>query len=188
VLSPAGAVAFVGAAGRGKSTIAALLASSGWPVLTDDCLLLEQRRSSIAALPAYPGVRLFPDAVRAMFQGRSGRFRPVAGYTRKRRVADPSLPFASRSAALARVYVVGPPRRHTRQPAIIRPRAPRQAMLDIVKHTLCLDPADRARAGEIFHLAGAIAEATSIRSITWDWNLQRLEAVRDAVIADVVGG
>jgi hypothetical protein len=96
------------------------------------------------------------------------------------------LPFASGGAPLARVYIVGAAGRHTRQPTIIRPRAPRQAMLDIVKHTFCLDPGDRARAGEIFHLAGAIAEHTRIQSITWDWNLNRLDSIRDAVIADVM--
>lgn len=188
VVAPGGAVAFVGAAGRGKSTIAALLASAGWPLMSDDCLLVDLRRRDVAALPAYPGVRLFPDAVRAMFRGRSRRFPPVAGYTRKRRVTDPSLPFASRGASLSRVYIVGPAGRQRRQAAIIRPRAPRQAMVDIVKHTMCLDPADRARAGEIFNLAGAIAASARIQSITWDWDLHRLEAIRDAVIADVIGG
>jgi hypothetical protein len=186
VVSPRGAVAFLGAAGRGKSTIAALLAAGGWPLLSDDCLLIERHGTAIDALPAYPGVRLFPDSLAAMFGASRRGFRRVAEYTPKRRVAAASLPFARAAAPLARVYVLGAAGGHTHRPAVVRARAPRRAMLDIVQHALCLDIRDRTRAGETFHLAGAIVERAAMRALRLDWNLSRLDEIRDAVMADVM--
>src|SRR5215467_1918075 len=45
VVVDGGAVVFAGETGKGKSTLAALFAAAGYPVVTDDCLLLHQRRS-----------------------------------------------------------------------------------------------------------------------------------------------
>jgi hypothetical protein len=186
VVSPRGAVLFVGNAGRGKSTLAALLAGAGWPILSDDCLLIEERRSSLVALPSYPGVRLNPDTLGALFRGARRRFGEVAAYTAKRRVATTALPFADAGALLTRVYLIGAAGAHTRRPAIIRDCPPRRAMLELVKQALCLDARDRARAGEIFHLAASIVQRATMRSIRFDWDLSRLGEIRDAVMEDVV--
>ncbi len=44
VVTPEGAIAFLGETGRGKSTLTASFAQRGFSVLTDDCLLLEERK------------------------------------------------------------------------------------------------------------------------------------------------
>ena len=60
------AVALVGPAGAGKSTTAAALAARGHPLLGDDVLALEASADGVAARPAYPHLRLWPDIVPAL--------------------------------------------------------------------------------------------------------------------------
>jgi hypothetical protein len=58
---------FVGAAGQGKSTLAAAFSQSGRPVLTDDVCLLERAEGRWSVQPAYPRVRLWAPSVEGLF-------------------------------------------------------------------------------------------------------------------------
>lgn len=58
------AVLFAGDSGSGKSTIAALLQREGYTVLSDDVTEVSETLTVAAAMPA---IRLWPDAVRALF-------------------------------------------------------------------------------------------------------------------------
>src|SRR5207253_1964784 len=80
-----GASAFIGMAGAGKSTLAASLADRGFPLLTDDCLLLEEKGHEFSVIPSYPGVRLWDEASSALF-GQVPFSGPVAHYTQKKRL------------------------------------------------------------------------------------------------------
>ena len=61
------AVAFLAPAGGGKSTLAARLAKRGFPVLSDDALVLDWRDGLPYALPGYPRLRLWSDSVEQLF-------------------------------------------------------------------------------------------------------------------------
>ncbi len=181
VASGSGVVAFVGAAGAGKSTLAALLARAGLPIVADDCLLIEQRRGRLVAIPNYPGIRLWPDASAAVFAGTPPALAPVAHYTTKRRVGDSALPFARHRAPLRRIYLLGA---SSRRIAIQR-RDAAPAMVDLLKCVHCLDVGDRARIRQVFDLVGAIAAGTSVRTLAFRRNLSRANELRDAVLADL---
>jgi hypothetical protein len=58
------AVAFIGTKGAGKSTLAAELQRRGHPLLTDDILAVDLPAMEVA--PAYPQVKLRPDAASAL--------------------------------------------------------------------------------------------------------------------------
>ncbi len=185
VAARGGAVAFVGAAGAGKSTIAALLATAGLPVVADDCLLVERRRGRLVAIPNYPGLRLWPDAATALFAAVSPSLAPVAHYTTKRRVGGSTLPFARVRTPLRRIYLLGArPTPGASRVAILR-RAAAPAMVDLLKCVHCLDVGDRARICQIFDLVGAIASGTSIRTLAFRRNLSQTNELRDAVLADL---
>jgi hypothetical protein len=179
-----GAVAFVGAAGNGKSTLAAVLAQAGLPVIADDCLLVERRRGPLVAVPNYPGLRLWPDAADVLLPGASQTLARVAHYTPKRRVGASSLPFARSAVPLRRIYVLGGRRLAAGARVAIRGMAPGPGMVELLKCVHCLDVRDRARMGEIFDLLAAIAAATPIRSLAFRRSLPLLGHVRDAVLAD----
>jgi hypothetical protein len=62
-----GCFAVLAPAGHGKSTTAAACARRGWPVLTDDVLVLREQNGEALVCPAYPRVRLWPEAAEALF-------------------------------------------------------------------------------------------------------------------------
>jgi hypothetical protein len=57
------AVAFVGAKEAGKSTMAAALHARGHQLLSDDILAVDLRRDKPLALPGFPQLKLWPDAL-----------------------------------------------------------------------------------------------------------------------------
>lgn len=57
------AVAFVGAKGFGKSTVAAALHARGHGLLSDDILAVDLRQDKPLALPGFPQLKLWPDAL-----------------------------------------------------------------------------------------------------------------------------
>lgn len=63
------AVAVTGPAGAGKSTTAAAFAARGNAILSDDVVALVDSKDGVRVRPAYPHLRLWPDAVQALYGG-----------------------------------------------------------------------------------------------------------------------
>ena len=63
IATPAGAVLFAGGSGSGKSSLAAALIERGYALLADDLTGIDLVGESPTALPAFPGVQLWPDSV-----------------------------------------------------------------------------------------------------------------------------
>ncbi len=62
-------VAFIAEKGQGKSTMAAALYARGYPLVTDDVLVLdEQPDGPPLVLPSYPQLKLWPEALRQVMQ------------------------------------------------------------------------------------------------------------------------
>ena len=142
ILTPLGVVAFAGASGRGKSTLAARLAQHGYALVADNCLALREVAGRWIAHPSYPGVRLWPQASGAIF-GEASRSAEIAHYTVKRRVSDSSLiRFADVSAPIQCVYFLDEEETAVRQP-LIRPMAAPAAFMRLVTSTFNLDITDK---------------------------------------------
>jgi hypothetical protein len=61
------AIAISGAPGSGKSTTAAIFATSGYRVLSDDVVALADHGNAFLAQPAYPRLGLWSDSVETLF-------------------------------------------------------------------------------------------------------------------------
>jgi hypothetical protein len=61
------AIAFFGPAGAGKSTTAAAFSNRGYSVLAEDVMTLDDRQDHFLVRPAYPCIRLWPAAVKALY-------------------------------------------------------------------------------------------------------------------------
>lgn len=176
------AVLFAGRAGAGKSTLAALLARDGAPVLADDGVLLEESQDGVLqAVPSYPGLRLFPDSSAAVHLDAPAAH--LAGYTRKRRVVAASEPglFRSTPAPLGRIYVLSP------GPDLAIDRVSRRdAAMAIVRHAYRADIEDplglRQQLDGIARCSGAL----DVWALTCPRDFSRAAEVARAIAAHAV--
>jgi hypothetical protein len=189
VVAAGGVLAFAGKAGWGKSTLCASLARSGRPALADDCVVIEERRGCLVAVPSYPGLRLWPDAARVLGHGR-GRSPlggvPVADYSDKRRV-DPRRRRTRRAGAapLSAIYVLAPP--GTAKVVRISRLVPREAVGRLLAHTHRLDVTDRARLTAELDALGRLAGRVPVFELAFPRDLRRLPRLRAAVLRHAAG-
>ena len=183
-----GAVAFLGASGDGKSTIAASLAQRGHALVSDDCCLLVRNGSGFDVAPSYPGMRLSPANVARVFAGMTARLTRVSHYSTKRRVvpADAGVPFCERAIPLRRLYTIAPlaDLKLASDVTIFR-RSARESLLDLVAFTFLLDVQHPGRIREAFELAGDVVQEYEVRRLTFPWTRAGTPAVTEAILDDL---
>lgn len=186
VATPSGAAAFIGFTGSGKSTLAAALAVRGFPILTDDCLVIERWRRGFLVRPFYPGARLWPDSVHAV--GASLRSsHPVAHYTRKRRLDARHVACQSEALPLSRVFVLDrPAKHHARQPVAFTRLRGADALISILECTFQLDIHDAAAVRRTFELQSRLVLALPVHRLTYPWRLTRLADTGDAIAGQLL--
>jgi hypothetical protein len=128
-------------------------------------------------VPAYPGVRLWPDAIEASL-GASDRGVPVAERSAKRRVRD-AVPFDGRSLPLRSVYVLSAEvSRDSRFVAL----SPRDTAMAFVEHGFRLE--QRERRLLTIELDRACRAAQAARA--WELRYPRDWASADRVVDGVL--
>jgi hypothetical protein len=168
------AIAIAGAAGSGKSTMAAALSAEGWTVTSDDGVLLEERGEVLHAVPAYPGLRLWPDALDATGL-RERSVGEVADYSAKVRVAPAVHEPGEGTAPLRHVYVL-----QRGRGIAVTPLAPRDASAAIFAHLYRADLTDRAALAAQFEACARFVERVPVSRLTLAGTL---DSVRDAARA-----
>ncbi len=139
VLTPAGAVVFVGESTWGKSTIAAACHAHGWPLIADDVASFEIDVDAGAQIrPAYPSIRLWPATARHF--GLLEDSKPIYPGAEKLRV-DMRAGFPTEAEETAAIYLLDPG--HRLRIETIRPH---RAVAEFVRHSFA---------------ARALAESTS---------------------------
>ena len=189
VVTPYGACAFVGPTGAGKSTLAASFLSAGYSVLTDDCVVLDARGGNIVALPAYPGLRLWDDAIATLF-GATGSCAPVAHYTPKQRftAALSATPFYSSAVPLAGIYVLGTSDAEDTAPVSnpeMHPLAEREALMTLLSLAFKLDIQDHRMLTREFDFLHRLVTQIPVRRLTVPDSFAALPAVHAAILHDL---
>jgi len=189
VITPYGACAFVGPTGAGKSTLAASFLTAGYSVLTDDCVVLDLRDGDIVAIPAYPGIRLWDDAIAALF-GTTGACAPVAHYTPKQRftAALSARAFCSSTVPLVAIYVLDTSDAEHAAP-VSTPKvsllAEREALMTLLSLAFKLDIRDHRMLTREFDFLHRLVTQVPVRRLTIPDSFMALPAVRTAVLNDL---
>ena len=189
-----GAIAFVGSTGAGKSTMAASFGLRGLPVLTDDCLRIEESNGQMVCYPSYPGLRLWPESLEGLFDDAPDG-EALAHYTDKKRlvVGDNTAagPFplhsiyilANRDDDSAVEVVEGGDITDEAGQLTITQLETSGALLETIKHTFQLDPADRARISQSFVQYTMLAKYVPFFQLAYPQQFTWLPAVNQAVLA-----
>ncbi len=149
VVTPIGAIIFLGESGQGKSTLCAAFGQQSFAVLTDDCLLLEQQGHSLLGIPNYPGLRLWPDTVAGLFNDQPS-LRRMAHYSDKKRLEshDSPIRFCSERVPIRAIYsLASTEKMPVAAPITIQPLGPAESLIELAKHRFCLgiDDIDKLR-------------------------------------------
>jgi hypothetical protein len=181
------AVAFMGAAGFGKSTLAACFVAAGHPLLSDDVLRLEEQGDRYVAFPGPPRLKLFPRVARRYLGDVSAGI-PINNMSLHPKCVF-SLPAAQACAApmpLGAVYVVTSPRKvYRKQPIAVSSLPPVEALLKVVRFTHNRELNSRNRLARQLDAARGLIERVPIRSLSHPRILSSLSDVRFAILGDL---
>lgn len=182
--TPQGVMAFMGVTGMGKSTLAASFGLKGFAVLTDDCLLVQERGEKVISIPSYGGLRLWPESVSALFE-EEPVLQSMAHYTDKKRVLfDQDL--ETDSLFLKAVYVLAQPENDGND-VTITPLTAREGLFEIVKHTFQLDVTDHEKLGQAFKRYEWLAKSVPFFRLTYPRDHAVLPTVHAAILNHLDG-
>lgn len=182
------AVAFLGDCGYGKSTLGAAFVAAGYPILTDDVLVVEKRRGTWIAHAGPSRLKLFPSVARHVLAHHDGE-RMNSG-TAKLILPLQDSEKANRAVPLAALYVLPAPqqaRRRRTAGASVAGVTGAAAFLEVTRAAFNLIQVDRQRLINQFSVAAALARDVPVRRLTHPRRLAMLPAVCQRVIADVRG-
>jgi hypothetical protein len=178
------AVLFSGDAGFGKSTTAAALALRGAPVLCEDIVPLELTEDRYWAIPGYPRVCLWPDAVAKLVGDAEAlplisplwekRYLPLDGVRAK---------FAGERKPLGIIYLFGERSSLSSAPRIEEMR-PREALLELVQNTYMNWLLDRERRAEEFEELWKVVQEVPVRRVVAHTDGERLAALCERIFED----
>jgi len=180
-------IAFLGETGQGKSTITASLGQQGFPVVTDDCLVVEEKGKQFLGIPLYPSLRLWPEALSALF-GDAPELPRVAHYTDKKRLGmgENMLRFSPAPKPLHRIYTLA---RHVEinsgHAITINPLTPRDAFMELIKHPYRLEIDIRERLREEFNVLGRVVNSLDVRCMKYPRDYAMLPKVCEAILEDL---
>jgi hypothetical protein len=187
VLAPQGVIAFTGPAGSGKSTLAGSFLLSGYQHVSDDCLAHSEKDQEIYAIPAYPGLRLWDDALSHLF-GDNGAHKPVAHYTDKRQLElEKRLETHCKNPQpLRRLYTVADPTEAKRKTdIIIEHLSSRESFMTLVRCAFRLDITEREMLIRQFNFLQRVASTVSVRRLILPKDFKLLPAVQEAILDDL---
>ena len=182
------AVAFLGDCGYGKSSLGAAFLQAGYPLLTDDLLVLKEKGDRFVAYPGPPRIKLFPKIARSVLGDRVNRA-PMNNHTPKLVIplAQNETVSAERVFPLKAIYVLTPPPASSRNHKIaIRKLSPRRAFLALLKNTFNTVIVEPDRLKCQFVLATRLAARVRVNSLSYPRALQHLPAVREALRSDLI--
>ncbi len=172
-------IAFLGDCGLGKSSLAAAFVGAGFPLVTDDLLVLEKSRGAYLVQTGLPRIKLYPAIARRLLGVRRQGPRLNPG-TAKMIVPLSEERAARRPLPLDTLYVLARARG-----VEIAPLSRAGAMLEIVRATFNSVEMDRQRLARQFEFARRLAGAVRVRRLAYPRRLAAIARVRDAVLADL---
>jgi len=180
------AVALLGDHAFGKSSLAASFLESGYRLLTDDLLVVQESAEGILAYPGPPRIKLF-SRMAERFLGRARIRIPMNPETDKLILPIEGHRQCTGPAVLRVIYTLAAPRETCRSAGIgIETLTPREAFVELIKGTFNRRLVSPQRLTQQFRVMSSLASRVSIRKLTYPRAIDRLHEVRRTVIADLV--
>lgn len=178
-----GAVALMGASGRGKSTLAASFAINGFCFLTDDGLLLEPLGTGYQVMPSHPSIRLWDDSEQALIGAGVAKAPQVQFTSKARFLAGEDVVFCEQPRPLRRIYFLGD---GTQQQVTFERLSAAEALIELVKHSFLLDIEAREMLAAHFDELSRLVSQPLCYRLDYPRRFENLASVRQAIVAHVM--
>ena len=177
------AVALMGDCGYGKSSLGATFVKAGYPLLTDDLLVVAKERGGFMGYPGAPRVKLYPAIAKVIFGPR------VKGLRLEPLTPKLIIPLDERRSQrapvpLGAIYVLTPPGKRVPPRVVITRLSPRQAFLELVRNTFNMSVNEPGRLERQFALATQLATSVPVKSLSYPRELTMLREACDAIQDD----
>ena len=181
------ALALVGPAGAGKSTTAAGFAKSGFPVLSDDVVALLDEGGTFMVQPAYPHLRLWPEAVNILYGRPDALPRLVPGDSlwdkRYLNLTENDYEFQRDPLPLAAIYLLSERVEDSSAP-FIESMSASAGLMTLVTNTYANYLLNTARRAQEFGLLSRIVSSLPLRRVIPHANPLYLSKLCDVIVND----
>ena len=179
------AVAFLGDSGYGKSTLAASFVAAGYPLLTDDMLVIRDIDGVCHGFPGPSRIKLLPEPAHR-FLPRHAAITPVNPEFEKLIIRLANGESCTQPVPLHALYLLNSS--VDREPAVsIEPLTGSRPLLELLRSAFNVRLTDPARLGRQFAEAQRILSKVNCRGLTYARDIDLLPQVREAVVSDVRG-
>lgn len=176
-----GCIAFVGHSGIGKSSLAGAFLKRGYPILTDDILVVSLVSDGTPqAYPGYPQLKLWPDTISKLGEARQSLFPIRPGIDKFRRPIRKE--FHKGALPLKRLYVLGISDAGEIEMATMSGSAKLTAIISNTYHLGFLK--GLGKGPEHFRQCNALAERLTVKKVTRPREPYLLEELANALEAD----
>ena len=172
----AAAVAFLGEAGAGKSTLAGFLCARGFRVVADDFIGLSEQAPMLT--PAFPALKLWPPAVTAV--ARLAPRIPLHEATDKA-IVGMGAAFRSRSVRLRRLYVLA-----AGAAAAVEPMAAGEQVAALMRHSYGAGALHGHRPGAHFSRCAEVVRQIGVSRLVVPRTMDALSDVARLVLDDAL--
>jgi hypothetical protein len=174
-----GVVAFLGASGWGKSTLAASLHARGFPLVVDDIVAIRFDGGHPSVYPGFPQFKLWPDSLQALGEDPDSFPRLYEQREKRaRRIGDRF--YEGAPLPLRQIYLL------SRGDAVERTRlSARDAMLQITGHSFGIQWLHGVSGAAFFHQRAQLARQVPVHVLKRPWDLAFLPRVLELVLEDL---
>ena len=173
-----GSIAFVGDAGRGKSTLAGSFATAGQRFMTDDALILEPCDAGYMVMPSHPSIRLWQDSHQQLMPTNVELAPPVQFTSKARILAGDNVNFCDEPRRLLAAYFLG---ELDVSDIVIKPLSPSEKLIAWARHAFLLDIEDTRSVGRHFGDTANLANAVPCYEVIYPRRYDMLAKVRAAL-------
>lgn len=167
------AVLFVGAGGAGKSSIATAFASLGYPVLSDDIVVMSDSGGSVLAYPSHPRLSLWADSAGALFTTESLPVHSRVYAKRRLDLLEHGFRFHDRALPVGMICVLATRDASSHRP-VIRAVRPQTALMKLVSHTYGNYLLDASMRAHEFDVLGRVAVSVGVGELSLGTDLDAL--------------
>jgi hypothetical protein len=185
VLTARGAIAFLGAKGQGKSTMAMYFLSRGAALLTDDALALDASGRRIHALPGPPMMKVWPETAVSLLANRDLPSL-LENYEKKLYRLDGDHKSVTRAVPVARVYLLERYQRGAGPSAAdVVPLNRREALTTLLAHTSNATLLSVAEVARILPLYARFTAETPVRVLRYPNGFEHQQVVYSEIDRDL---